>query len=82
MVYSVVLVSGVQQSESVINKYVSGHIKGREHSPTHQQIIKNVLSLALPTRVKLTFPHSQSLYSGTLHKPLKADRMQTTITEN
>ena len=41
---------------------------------------------ALPLRTKPGFPLSQSLPSGSFHKPLilihqKADRMKTTITE-
>ena len=48
-------------------------LTGREHHPTHQQI-KALLSRASPS-----FPHNQSLPSGSLHKPLslihqRADR--------
>ena len=43
--------------------------------------------MALPIRTRPRFPHSQSLTSGSFHKPLilihqRADRMKTTITEN
>ena len=43
--------------------------------------------MALPIRTGLTFPFSQSLPSGSFHKPLillhqRADRLRTTITEN
>ena len=42
--------------------------------------------MALPIRTRPSFPHSQSLPSGSFHKPLilicqRADRMKTTITE-
>ena len=45
------------------------------------------LSMALPIRTRPSFPLSQSLLSGSFHKPLiltlhRADRMKTTITEN
>ena len=53
-------------------------LTGREHHPTHQQI-KALLSMAPPTRASPSFPHNQSLPSGSLHKPLslihqRADR--------
>ena len=46
-----------------------------------------VLNMALPIRTRPNFPLSQSLPSGSFHKPLillhhRADRMKTTITEN
>ena len=42
--------------------------------------------MALPIRTRPSFPHSQSLPSGSFHKPLilldqRADRLKTTITE-
>ena len=45
------------------------------------------LSMAPPIRTTPRFPHSQSLLSGSFHKPLiiihhRADRMKTTNTEN
>ena len=64
----------------------SGQTTGREHSPAHQQNIKDILSMAPPIRTRPSFPHSQSLPSGSFHKPLltrqRADKRQTTITEN
>ena len=36
----------------------SGQTTGREQSPTHQQKIKDLLSMALPTRARSSFPHS------------------------
>ena len=64
-----------------------GQTTGREHSPTHQQKIKGLLSMALPTRARPSFPHSQCFPSGSLPKPLifihqRADRMKTTVTAN
>ena len=60
----------------------SKQLSGRRHSPTHQE--KTVLMIywarkALSTRVRPSFPHSQSLPSGSLHTSLnlihqKADR--------
>jgi len=60
--------------------------------------IKDLLSMALPTRVRPSFSHSQSLSSGSLHKLLiliyqradrrsknyspMASRTKTTMTEN
>ena len=42
-----------------------------EHSPAHQQNwIKVLLSMALPIRTRASFPLSQSLPSGSFHKPL------------
>ena len=68
---------------------VSGQTTGREHSstPSEENWIKDLLSMALPTKARPSFPHSQSLPSGSFHKPLilihqRADRMKTTVTEN
>ena len=63
---------------------VSGQT-GREHSPSHQQKIKDLLSMAIKARPR--FPHSLSLPSECFHKPLilihqRAERKKTTITEN
>ena len=49
--------------------------------------IKDLLSMALPIRTRPRFLLSQSLPSGSFHKPLilfhqRADRLKTTITEN
>ena len=62
----------------------------REGTQTHSSAengIKELLSMALPTRARSSFPHSQSLSLGNFHKSLiliylRADRMNTTITEN
>ena len=69
-----------------------GHLRpnyreGAQPHPSAENWIKDLLRMALPTRASPSFPHSQSLPSGSLHKPLilihqRADRMKTTITEN
>ena len=66
----------------------SGQTTGREYSPTHQQKIGlRFTKHGLPTNARPSFPHSQSLPSGSLHQPLilihqRADRMGNTVTEN
>ena len=55
--------------------------------PSTENWIKELLSMAPPIRTRLSFPRSQSLPPGSLHKPLilicqRADRMKTTITGN
>ena len=65
----------------------SDQITGREHSPAHQQKVGLKIYWAGPIRTRPSFPHSQSLPSGSFHKPLIllhqwADRMKTTVTEN
>ena len=67
----------------------SGQTTGREHSPTHQLKIGLKIYWAWPQsiRTRPRFPHSQSLPSGSFHKPLilihqRANRIKTTITEN
>ena len=61
--------------------------EGTQPHPSAENWIKNLLGMTLPTGARPSFPHSQSLPSGSFHKPLilihqKADRMKTTITEN
>ena len=65
----------------------SDQITGREHSPAHQQKVGLKIYWAGPVRTRPSFPRSQSLPSGSFHKPLillhhRADRMKTAITEN
>ena len=65
-------------------------LNNREGTQSHtstENLIKDLLSMALPIRTRPSFPHSQSLPSGSFHKPLilihqKAYRMKTIITEN
>ena len=56
-------------------------------SPSTENWIKDLLSMALPIRTRPIFRLSQSLPSGSFYKPLillhqRADRLKTTITEN
>ena len=53
--------------------------EGPQSQPTADNWIKDLLSVVLPTRVRFSFPNSQSFLSGSLHKPLiiihqRADR--------
>ena len=54
------------------HSWASGQTTGREHSPAHQQKIglSDLLSMAPPIKTRPRFPHSQSLPSGSFHKPL------------
>ena len=61
--------------------------EGTQLHPSTENWIKDLLSMAPPIRTRPSFPLSQSLPSGSFHKPLilihqRADRMKTTITEN
>ena len=65
----------------------SGQTTGREHSPVHQQKTGLKIYWAWPRPSEQDWvPLSQSLPSGSFHKPLilihqRANRMKTTITE-
>jgi len=55
--------------------------------PSTENWLKDLLSMALPTRTRPSFHLSQSLPSGSFHKPLillhqRADRLKTTVTVN
>ena len=61
--------------------------EGTQPYPSAENWIKDLLSMVLPTRARPSFPHSQSLPSGSFHRPFslihqRTDRMKTTITEN
>ena len=61
--------------------------EGTQPCPSTENWIKDLLSMASPIRTRPSFLHSQSLPSGSFHKPLilisqRADQMKTTITEN
>ena len=61
--------------------------EGTQPHPSIEDWIKDLLSMASLIRTRPSFPLSQSLLSGSFHKPLvllhqRADRMKTTITEN
>ena len=65
----------------------SGQTTGRDHSPSTENWIKELLSVAPPIRTRPSFPLSQSLPPGSFRKPLillhqRADRLKTTVTEN
>ena len=61
--------------------------EGTQPHPSTENWNKDLLSMAIPIRTRPSFPLSQSLPSGSFHKPLillhqRADRMKTTVTEN
>jgi len=61
--------------------------EGRQLHPSTENWNNDFLSMALPTRARHSLPHSQSLPSGSFHKPFnlihqRAERMKTTVTEN
>ena len=61
--------------------------EGRQLHTSTENGNNDFLSMAPPTRARHSLPHSQSLPSGSFHKPLNliqqmAERMKTTVTEN
>jgi len=61
--------------------------EGTQLYPSTENWIKDLLSMALPIRTRPSIPLGQSVPSGSFHKPLillhqRADRLETTITEN
>ena len=61
--------------------------EGAQLHPSTENWIKDLLSMAPHIRIRASFPYSQSLPSGSFHKPLillhqRADRLKTTITED
>jgi len=65
----------------------SNNREGTQPHPSVENWIKDLLNMALPIRTRPRLPFSQSLPSGSFHKPLifihqRADRMKTTVTEN
>ena len=61
--------------------------EGTQLHPRTENWITELLSTAPPIRPRHSFPLSQSLPSGSFHKlliliPQRADRLETTITEN
>ena len=65
----------------------SDNREGTQPCPSTENWIKGLLSIAPPIRIRPSFPLSQSLPSGSFHKPLillhqRADRLKTTSTEN
>ena len=64
-----------------------GQQGGHMPHPLTETWTRELLSVALPIRTRPSFLLSQSLPSGSFHKPLillqqRADRMKTTVTEN
>ena len=60
--------------------------EGTQPHPSTENWITDLLSMALHTRARPSFPHSWSFPSGSFHKPFillhqREDRMKTTITE-
>ena len=65
----------------------SNNREGTQPRPSTENWGKDLLSMALPIRTRPSFPLSQSLPSGSFHKPLiflhqRADGLKTTITKN
>ena len=61
--------------------------EGTQPHPSTENCITDLWSIFLPIRARPSFPLSQSLPSGSFHRPLnllhqRADRLKTTITEN
>ena len=54
--------------------------EGIQPCPSIENWIKDLLSMALPIRIRPSFPYIQSLPSRSFHK--RVDRMKITITEN
>ena len=72
---------------SIIVGLRSNNREGTQPHLSTKNWIKDLLTMALPIRTRPSFSLSQSLPSGSLHKPLilihqSADRTKTTITEN
>ena len=61
--------------------------EGTQLQPSTENLIKDLLSVAPPIRTRPSITLSQSIPSGSFHKPLilvhqRADRLKSTITEN
>ena len=78
---------GRQYLHYLHHSLASGQMTWTQTRLSTENWIKDLLSTAPPIRTRPSFPLSQSLPSGSSHKPLillhqRADRMKTTITEN
>ena len=65
----------------------SNNREGTQSCPSTENWIKDLLSMALPIRARPSFPLSQPLPSGNVHKllslvPQRVDKMKNTIREN
>ena len=61
--------------------------EGTQLHPSTENCIQDLLSTAPPIRTRPSFPLSQSLPSGSFHKPFtllhqRTDRLKTTVIEN
>ena len=79
-----VAVHGVTESDTTEQLNCNSR-EGTQLHPSTENWIKDLLSMAPPIRARPSFPFSQSLPSGSFHKPLfllhhPADRLKTTIT--
>ena len=63
--------------DSLVSGLMSNNREGTQPHPSTENWTKYLLSMALPIRTRPTFPHSQSLPSGSFHKPLITLRGQT-----
>ena len=71
----------------ITSTIVCSQVKQRGENTSTENWIKDLLSLAPTIRTRPNFPHSQSLPSGSFHKPVilihqGADSIKTTITES
>ena len=93
-------VGGTECSSVCMGSFEGGHhylhylhhtlpqVNSRERTQLHpstENLIKDLLSMAPPIRTRPSFPLSQSLPSGSFHKPLillhqREDRLKTTVT--
>ena len=60
---------------------------GKQPCPSTENWIKHLLSMVPPIRTRPSFPHSQSLPTGSFHKRLiflcqRAGRMKTSVTQS
>ena len=81
------LVRDREACHAAVHGLRSDNREGTQPCPSTENWIKGLLSIAPPIRIRPSFPLSQSLPSGSFHKPLifiyqRTDRMKTIITEN
>ena len=73
-------------TSTIVGPQVSSR-EGTQLQPSTENWVNDLMSTAPPMRTRLSVPLSQSLPSGSFHKPLillhqRADRLKTTVTEN
>ena len=79
--------AGISPFEGDQHYYYYPSHRGTQPHPSTENWIKDLLSMAMPTRKRPSFPHSQFLPPGSFHKPFiliqqRADRMKTIVTQN